>query len=263
MDVAPRWTPGLHLGFARVNEDAVPAGGPSFGDYFSGLFDASFTKKGGGNRLGNGFGVLMARWVLPVAGFEAYAEWARDDTPYNLRDLVEEPDWTQAYALGFSHLVALDRSHLRWYGELVHLGEAAPVRAGKGFASWYTHNQAIHGHTHQGQILGAAPGPGSDAQIVGLDVFHARGRSGVWLERTRYDDDTYYRVWARMYGESRHDVEWGVGIRHSVSVRALRFDGELLYDRRANRGFLGMEDRTMPRREEANVGLRLRAAWRP
>jgi hypothetical protein len=39
--------------------------------------------------------------------------------------------------------------------------------------------------------------------------------------------------------------------------------GELLYNQRANRSFLQMEDQTADRLVERNVGLRLRAVWRP
>lgn len=262
--VEPRWIPGLHLGLARVHHQTVPPEGLAWGDYLRAAFDLAPTYTSGGNPIeSNALGAVLARWVLPQAGFEVFAEWAREDTPYSLRDLLEEPDWTQAYALGFSQLVTLERARLRWYGELVHLGEAAPVRGGKGFFSYYTHTRVPQGHTHQGQILGAAPGPGSDAQIVGVDVFHDRGQSGLWLERNRYDDDTYYRRWSRIYGESRHDVELGVGVRHHGDVGPVRVAAELLYARRANRAFLGMEDRTMPRRVETNVGVRVRAAWTP
>ncbi|MDP2958891.1 MAG: hypothetical protein Q8N53_20875 [Longimicrobiales bacterium] len=264
VEVSPRWIPGLQLGVARVIEEVVPPDGLSMGHYVGSALNPGFTFRGGGNPIeSNGIGALLARWVFPDAGFEAYAEWSREDTPYDLRDLLEEPDWTQAYTLGFHQLVTLEPVRLRWYGELVHLGEAAPVRAGKGLASYYTHTRVPQGHTHQGQILGASPGPGSDAQIFGVDGFHAWGWSGLWLERTRYDEDTYYRRWARIYGESRHDVELGIGLRHAMALGPLWVGGELLYNRRANRAFLGMEDRTLPRQVNTNLGLRLRVAWRP
>jgi hypothetical protein len=264
VEVSPRWIPGLHVALARVQHELMPPGGFSFGHYLGTFLDPSFTNESGGNPIEtNGLGAVLARWVLPDAGFEAYAEWTREDTPNDIRDLLEEPDWTQAYTLGFHQLVTLEDVRLRWYGELVHLGQAAPVRAGKGFFSYYTHTRVPQGHTNQGQILGASPGPGSDAQILGVDAFHVRGTSGLWIERTRYDEDTYYRQWARIYGESRHDVELGIGVRHTGDVGPVQLRGEVLYNRRANRDFLGMEDRTMPRQVDTNLGLRLRAAWRP
>jgi hypothetical protein len=273
IEFAPRWMPGLHLGIARVYHETIPPEGLPPGVWLGSVVDRGITWKAGGNRdAGNAIGALLARWVLPGAGFEAYAEWSREDTPYDLRDLIEEPDWTQAYALGFQQLVTLEHVRLRWYGDLIHLGQAAPVRAGKGFFSYYTHGEipqdhtvgaVSQGHTHDGQILGASPGPGSDAQIVGVDAFHRWGMSGLWLERTRTDEDTYYLRWARMYGESRHDVEVGIGVRHMMPVGPVLVAGELLYNQRANRNFLQMQDQTADRLVERNVGLRLRAVWRP
>ena len=264
LEVQPRFIPGLALGVARVNHEVIPSEGLSIGDYLGRLLEVSPTFAGGGNTYGsNAIGGLMARWTLPAAGFEAYAEWAREDTPYDLRDLIEEPDWTQAYTLGFQQLVALEGVRLRWYGELVHLGESAPTRAGKGFASFYTHTVVTQGHTHEGQILGASPGPGSDAQILGVDGFHQWGQSGLWVERTRYDEDTYYRRWAKMYGESRHDVEIGVGVRHAMNAGPVRLAAELLYNSRANRDFIGLQHRETPRTVDGNLGFKLRAAWTP
>jgi hypothetical protein len=261
---SPRVIPGLHLGLARVYHETIPPEGLSLDQWLGSVVERSFTWTGGGNRGdGNAIGALLARWVLPSAGFEAYAEWTREDTPHDLRDLIEEPDWTQAYTIGFHQLVPLRHVRLRWYGELIHLGEAAPVRAGKGFFSYYTHTPVIQGHTHDGQLLGASPGPGSDAQILGVDAFHAWGMSGLWVERTRTDDDTYYRRYARMYGESRHDVELGIGVRHLMPIGPVRIAGEVLYNKRANRSFLQMEDRTAGRLVERNIGVRLRASWRP
>jgi hypothetical protein len=257
------WIPGLHIGMARVYHEVIPPEGLPLGYWLGSVIDAGITFQTGNREEGNAIGALLARWVLPSAGFEVYGEWTREDTPMDLRDLIEEPDWTQAYTLGFQQLVSLRHVLLRWYGELVHLGEAAPVRAGKGFFSYYTHAAVLQGHTHEGQVLGAAPGPGSDAQIVGLDGFHRWGMSGLWLERTRTDDDTYYRRFARMYGESRHDVEIGIGARHVMQIGPVETWGEVVFNQRANRSFIQMEDQTAPRLVERNVGLRLRAAWRP
>jgi hypothetical protein len=264
VEFSPRWTPGLHLGVARVYHETIPPEGLPFGHWLGSVIDTGITWQTGGNRAdGNAIGALMARWIFPEIGFEAWGEWSREDTPHDIWDLIEEPDWTQAYALGFQHLVTFPSARLRWYGEAIHLGEAAPVRGGKGFFSYYTHGEAKGGHTHDGQILGSAAGPGSDAQLVGMDAFHKYGMTGLWLERTRYDEDTYYRRYARLYGESRHDVEIGAGVRHMMRIGTLQASGEVLFNRRANRSFLHMEDHSQVKLVERNLGLRIRAVWRP
>ena len=59
--------------------------------FFSELFGTSVRYTGAS--VGYQLASIFARWVIPEAGFEVYGEWARDDTPYNLMDMVREPDW--------------------------------------------------------------------------------------------------------------------------------------------------------------------------
>ncbi|HEX6066432.1 MAG TPA: capsule assembly Wzi family protein, partial [Longimicrobiales bacterium] len=169
--VEPRFLPGLYLSVARADHDTANATGQGLGFYLERIFESPFGGSGNsGNRFeGNAIGLILVRWVLPESGFEAYAEWSKEDTPGGLEDLLREPDWTQAYVLGFQKAFKTQQRLTRVYGELIHLGESAPVRAGRGLFSYYTHGTVIQGHTNRGQLLGAAIGPGSDAQLIGVD----------------------------------------------------------------------------------------------
>ena len=260
---SPRWLPGLQLGAARSYLVAI-TDSTSFGDALSGFLQISPTFTSGANRVGNGMGGLFGRWVLPASGFEVYGEWTREDTPYNLQDLLAEPDWTQAYGLGVQQLARIGTGkqlHLR--AELVHLGASAPVRAGKGFYSYYAHGGG-ESVTNEGQLLGAAIGPGSDAQALSVDLLSGRGLTGVWAERARYDDDTYYMLYARRYAESRHDYELTGGLRHVYARGPLQLEGRLAYSRRHNRMFRGMQDLgDTPASIDSNLFLNLRASWFP
>ena len=57
-----------------------------------------------------------------------------------------------------------------------------------GAPTFYVHTAAVEGYTNLGQLLGAAIGPGSNSQFLGLDRYTSRGRWGVFFERVRYDD---------------------------------------------------------------------------
>ena len=260
---SPRWLPGLQLGAARLYLEAV-TDSTSYGNILRNFLQVSPTFAGGGNHPGNGLGGLFGRWVLPSSGFEVYGEWTREDTPYNLQDLLAEPDWTQAYGLGVQQIAKIGKAkqlHLR--AELVHLGASAPVRAGKGFYSYYTHGGG-ESVTNAGQIMGAAIGPGSDAQVLDIDLLSGRGLTGVWAERARYDDDTYYMLYARRYAESRHDYELTGGLRHVYARGPLQLEGRLAYNRRYNRMFRGMQDLgDTPASIDSNLSLNLRASWFP
>jgi hypothetical protein len=262
VELQPRWFPGLSLALARVYHEEIPPEGRSVGHYLSRISENPFYAHGG-NLEGNAIGAVLFRWALPESGFEVFAEWSREDTPYELMDLIREPDWTHAFAMGLQKVQPVRHGWLRLHGELIHLGESGPARAGKGFFSYYTHNSPPHGHTHRGQILGAAIGPGSDAQLLALDLFHRRGRTGLFAERVRTDDDTYYRTYARFYGEARHDVELTGGLRHLHFFRGLELEAELGYSRRWDRHFLRLDDVAAEPLVESNWGLRAAGRWVP
>lgn len=260
--IEPSFVRGLHLGIARAYHDTAHATGQSVGFYLSRLGETPFGNLAGGNRVGNAIGVVLARWVLPESGFEVYAEWSREDTFGDLRDILREPDWTQAYVLGFQKVFAKPSRLIRFYGELIHLGESAPSRAGRGFFSYYTHQTVTQGHTNKGQLLGAAIGPGSDAQLVGLDIFSGSGRSAVRVERIRHDDDTYLRTFARRYGESRHDAEINLTASHLRFLGPLEIEGAFTLVRRYDRDFIALPSGAAELIEN-NWTTRLTASWRP
>jgi hypothetical protein len=257
----PRFLPGLHLGGARVYHDPVKATGHSPGFYLSLLWESPLFVSGG-NREGNAIGAIFARWVLPSSGFEVYLEWGRDDTPYNLQDLIREPDWTQAYTFGFQKVFLSPERLVRFFGEVVHLGESTPVRSGKGQSTFYTHGIVAQGHTHRGQLLGAGVGLGSDSRSIGVDVFDGSSRSGIWLEHARYDEDTYYRTFARRYGESRHDVELTAEARHLRIYRGVQAELVVRLSRQYDRDFITLVH-DLPPAAENNWGTEVSVRWRP
>jgi hypothetical protein len=256
----PRFLPGLSIGVARAHHDSASAFGQGLGFYVERLIESPFGARG--NREGNGIGVVMGRWVQKESRFEAYAEWSREDTPGDWQDVLREPDWTQAYVLGVQKAFGGQQRMYRLWGEMIHLGESAPSRVGRGFFSYYTHSLVRQGHTNEGQLLGAAIGPGSDAQLVGFDIFTASGRTAFRVERARYDDDTYYRRYARRYGETRHDAEISLAASRTQFWRAFEFDGGLQFSRRYGRQFVPL-DAGGPDLEENNWSLRLTASWLP
>jgi hypothetical protein len=262
--VQPHFLPGLYLGVVRALHDIEEPTGQSLGFYLSRIADTPFGGTAGGNPAGgNAIGVLLGRWVLPESGFEVYAEWGREDTPGGWTDILREPDWTQAYALGIQKVYTKPKQLVRFYAELIHLGESSPARAGRGFSSFYTHGEIFQGHTNEGQLLGAAIGPGSDAQLIGVEVFYPSGRSEFRVERTRYDDDTYLRSFARRYGETRHDAEINLSAGQTYFLGSLELEAGLMYSRRYGRDFIPLGGFGNPDIIENNWNVRVGASWRP
>jgi len=190
----PAILPGLTLGATRVLYHYWPRTGLSSADFldaFSVLFNP-------GNRLqpngilGNDQADQMAsvsgRWVLPESGFEAYFEYARGDFAGSLRDLELEPDHMRAYTVGFQKVVPTRTGTTVLRAETTNLAGTLTYNFRDGDAV-YTHSIVAEGYTNRGQLLGAAIGPGSNAQYMGLDRYTAQGRYGIFAERVRYDDD--------------------------------------------------------------------------
>jgi hypothetical protein len=259
----PTFLPGFHIAVIRAMHDTASATGHGPGFYLDRVVSTPFGADAGGNLPSdNAMGLILARWVHPESGFEAYAEWAREDTPGGWLDVLREPDWTQAYVLGVQKVFAKPERLTRVYGELIHLIESNPARAGRGFFSYYTHFKVRQGHTNRGQLLGAAIGPGSDAQLIGVDIFGATGRSALVIERTRYDDDTYYRTFARRWGETRHDAEISLAASRMQIFGDFEVEGGLMFSRRYGRQFLPLASEG-PDLVENNWQVRLAGSWRP
>ncbi|MEX2284122.1 MAG: capsule assembly Wzi family protein [Gemmatimonadota bacterium] len=253
-----RFVPGLRIGFAAVGHfaDQPLAFTPVLN--VRRLVDTSVGKSGLDS---NTIAALLASWVFPQAGFEVYGEWGREERPLDLGDLLREPDWTQAYVFGVGKLISAGESRYRVWGELVHLGQSAAVRYGRGFVSYYTHSGVTQGHTNRGQLLGAAIGPGSDAQSLGIEAWWTSASFGASLQRVRYDDDTYYQRFARFYGESRHDAELTTEVRLGRGLGP--FDVTLVgrRSRRYDRDFLAARTGASTRQVESNWNMQLDLKW--
>lgn len=263
-DYGPRWLPGLFLGFARAFLANIPADGLSISEYVSRPYgNLRSNPVGGRNPLGNDQILsVFARWALPAAGFEAYAEWGREDNWDGLEDLIMEPDHSEGYTLGFQKMLPAGDRWIRFYGEWTNLETPPTYRTGRaGGIAFYVHHQIRQGYTQRGQLLGASIGPGSSAQFLGADLYDRWGRLGLFVERIRHDNDAYYNTWAFRYGYKGHDVELTGGIHHLFFDGPFRIGWGLAYSRRYNRNFLALMS-PAPRIEN-NWTFDLGVVWQP
>jgi hypothetical protein len=256
----PLWTPGLVLGLARLYTSNIEGRGVAE------LLARPYGLSGSETRgiEDNSIFALYGRYVLPSAGLEVYAEWGHEVGYRSLGDLLREPDQSQAYVLGLDKITSLGSYQLRVYGELTHLDAPLPIRSGRGVISFYTHGSVRQGHTQRGQLLGAWIGPGSNAQIVGVDVMRGANSVGLFVERTRFDADAYYSLWSLYYGHNGHDAELAVGLRNVTRIGALHLSVETSYGKRYNRMFR-LEDGSQPGRftDENNANLEIGLHWFP
>jgi hypothetical protein len=267
----PRGIPGLSLGMSRAFHMYMTPELELLDYLLIPYTDLRDNPRGRDNPLSdNQILSFFARWTHPASGFEVWGEWAREDHWTDVRELFYRPEAAAAYMLGFQKLFGTPRRGVRLYGELTHLGDALPIlHAGRSVLTYYTHSQIRQGHTHAGQLLGASIGPGSDAQIMGVERLSPGRRTEIFLERVRYDDDAYQVRWVQYFAGRGHDVEATAGIRHLRQVGSFDLSAGLLHSRRWNRSFLGLPElvgrhvRPDDFRGESNWALDLGARWLP
>src|SRR5690606_21053713 len=99
--------------------------------------------------------------VAPAERVEVYGEWARMDPLRSLGSLLERPQHSQGYTLGFqwrSEGEPFERT-IRVQAEVTNL-EQTKVRDRPIGPPFYTGRATDEGLTHRGRVLGAAIGPG-------------------------------------------------------------------------------------------------------
>jgi hypothetical protein len=204
-------------------------------------------ERGSGTGEATHLGTVAARMALPDEGIEVYAEVGRGDLFVNGTAGVSDRRYAQVYMMGFSRAdTTAGGTAWRLWGELVKQAMELPQPRSGTPDSAYVGPPVPQGHTHGGQFLGTWTGPGSNAQAMGLDFPGLRGAWGVFAERVRRDDDTYYRVHHRDYGFRGHDLEWTLGARGTRDVGLgaagiLRAHLESGVSRRKNRSFVGLD----------------------
>lgn len=240
----PAAAPNLALGLAR----AVYAPRVGFADALGGAPDV-FTRWGGAGdsvatRPFEQIFSTFGRWVFPDDGAEVYAEWARYRLPGSVGELLESPEHTQGYVVGAQWLRPLRLGEIRLHAEAASLEESPTYRT-REIGSYYASAVVPQGYTQQGQVIGAAMGPGSSGQWFATDWLWNSTRLGVLVGRVRWANDAYYDnpATARMVWQGRsvprslphgHDVSVLAGFRASIPVRQMQIDAEWIAGQRYN-----------------------------
>ncbi len=162
---------------------------------------------------------LFFRWVFPRDGLEVYAEIGRAEMPRNAKDLLLEPGHSMGYTGGMQYLRPVGTGAVRLQGEFTYLERSSSYRH-RPTGSWGTSLAARQGFTHRGQMLGAAIGPGSSAQSVGVDWLAPDWGVGVYAGRTRFNDDANLLM-PFPQGWCEHDVTVYPGVRGHMSRAGL------------------------------------------
>ena len=197
----PKWIPGLFLGATRTFITYYKDMGHSLGDFLPIITPLS--KKSNYGEKESAYpndqrASFFIRWIWLKEKAELYWEYGKEDHSFNLRDFLIDSDHQRAYIFGFRKLIPL-HSHKEQYVqfniELTQLAQTGtnPERP-EGLI--YLHYAGIaQGYTHEGQLLGAGIGPGSNMQSLGISWVKSLKTVGLQIERLVHNNTFQIKIW--------------------------------------------------------------------
>ncbi len=200
----PKWIKGLFVGFTRVSYlYGTDIGGIADVLPLSGIIRSSAEKD---NRKAN-LGSLFARYVMPEERAELYMEYGRSDKAPSLLNLATDNGYPRAYVAGFRKLFpARHNAFIELASEFTQMQlPRADLIASS--SSWYTHPYVRHGYTHNGQVLGAGIGPGSNSEMIDLSWVRGFTKLGLLFERVARNNDFYYNAFILTNDYTRHWID--------------------------------------------------------
>jgi len=221
---SPSLFPNLTLGAIRVSYIYQDGGfKPSQVVDFFNIFESSNTANLQGRDQQDQLASAYIHILFPEARAEIFAEFVREDFSFDTRDFLNEPTHNSGYAIGFQKLSdAPFVDFVKTHFELTNLTtpQLEQVRPQTFF---YTHGQIRQGHTNNGQIMGAAIGPGSNSQYFAMDAYKDNYKAGFFAQRLVDNDNFHFEQGSRSLAPPR---EFGDFFRHRVD---LTFGLNLLY----------------------------------
>lgn len=152
---------------------------------------------------------------LPGANAQIYGEFYREDHSFNFRDFFNEPRHNSAYAFGFQKILMgplADFYKLNLEMTNLTISQLQQVRPQ---ANYYSHTRIQQGHTNNGQVLGAAIGPGSNSQYIEIEAYRKNYRFGFFIQRLVNNDNFHLLRGSASLNPSR---DFGDYFRHRVDL---------------------------------------------
>lgn len=189
---SPKWVKGLSLGLTRwvqqYNENAKETN--SYFPIFQNLFRQNDKDEFGFNLNQDQAASIFARWVWYDSKAEFYFEFAKNDAPINLRDLLVDTDHSRGFTVGLNKLFSVLKEGEFWQFNFEWTQTSqTESRALRNTLSWYGHSRIRHGYTNNGDILGSALGSAGNAQYLEVAKVKGFNRIGGAIERYVHNND--------------------------------------------------------------------------
>jgi hypothetical protein len=191
----PKWFPNLYLGYVYSRQYYANTKNEYEKTY-------SFFSK---DRTQQTIGSLLFRFSLPKDHAEFYGELGLPDEAAYPWKFFKDKNPRTGFIMGVSKLILIGKgnSFLHLNLEFTQLQLMNPKNIfiyGNPFAggrpnSWYLNTNIKQGWSNNGQLLGAAIGPGSNGQSFSLSWHKGYNKIGVFVERVAHNNDFYFSVY--------------------------------------------------------------------
>lgn len=204
---------------------------------FSNLFYPNKRKQVNGRPLNDYYDQIASitlSYLFPERKFHIYMEWAKGDFNSNLVDFLEQPEHNRAYTFGFTKGFEIGNDYkMLFLYENSSLGvwQTGFVRSSGAF---YLHSVNTQGYTNNGQVIGASVGPGGQTNIATLSFESENFSIKLDYERSRYNDDYFYKTFIVKAGPSPQDIEHQIGLIYSRYYERIQIDFGSFYANRAS-----------------------------
>ena len=247
---SPSFLPNLHLGISRIIHQYIPDNGMKASDYLaifkpfpdpdrdvlSSALDAShFEDK-------NALGSVYFRWVLPESNAEVYGEYYKESHNWNLRDFLMQPQHGRAYTVGAQKI--LESNWIDFVKINAEINSLLPTRVDeiRPQSYYYTHYHVKQGHTSRGQLLGAAIGPGSSSEYLGVEGYFKQGMAGLFVQRVAENNHLHYEWYQRWFEGGgfkdiyHHRVNLNIGITGKYQIADFLLGARMIWNKNYNYG---------------------------
>lgn len=207
--------------------------------------------------------------LFPEANAEIFGEFFREDFSFDSRDFLMEPNHNSAYAFGFqkvSYIPYVDfvKTHL----EFTNL-TTSQLRQVRPQTFIYSHSKVRHGHTNEGEVFGAAIGPGSNSQLLAIDAYKDQYKFGVFVQRLVDNDNLHFQRGSASLSDGdfgdyfRHRVNLNIGINTLYGPGPFYVHSKLVWTKAYNYGrydlneLQGISIRDYERNDRTNIHFQL------
>ncbi|MCC8423966.1 capsule assembly Wzi family protein [Mucilaginibacter sp. UR6-11] len=229
----PKYINGLTLGIIRTFNayyaDVKTGGFNAYVPFFT-----SYTKQNVNQGVGDLFPrdqitSLYARWLMKKAQAEVYFEYGWEDNLYNLSDFIQSPEHSRAYIFGFRKLLPVNEyknQHILIGAEITQTSQHTENSI-REVGQWYLNYQLLHGHTNDGQVLGAGTGPGGNLQSFDVSWVDGLKKIGIGFDRFEHDVDFYQIAYSPINGNSRNWVDFALSVHGEWNYKHFLFNAKL------------------------------------